>query len=188
MRFLPETIRPSFCGLLLGRKIGFAAKWYNFGMEDKTLREHLLALLKGGNAHMTLEEAVADFPQDKINDIFPNGEYSSWHLLEHIRRTQNDILNFIINLNYQELSWPKDYWPARSEKATKKDWEKTINSFQKDIQALEKLVASPKTDLFAKIKWGDGQTILREILLVADHNAYHIGELAIMRQTMDAWK
>jgi hypothetical protein len=157
-------------------------------MNDKALRDHLIKLLKGGNAHMTLEEAVKDYPLSKINDIFPNGEYSSWHLLEHIRRTQNDILEFIVNSNYQDKEWPKDYWPGRTKKATQKDWEKTISSFQKDIQALEKIVANPKTDLFAKIKWGDGQTILREILLVADHTAYHVGEFAIMRQTMQTWK
>jgi hypothetical protein len=156
-------------------------------MNDKALRKHLGNLLKGGNAHMTLEEAVANYPVGKINDIFPKCEYSSWHLLEHIRRTQNDILNFIVNPNYKELDWPKDYWPARNEKAAPKDWEKTITLFKKDFQELAKIIDNPKTDLFIKIKWGDGQTILREILLVCDHNAYHIGEFAIMRQVMNTW-
>ena len=137
---------------------------------------------------MTLAEAVENYPVSKINDIFPNGEYSSWHLLEHIRRTQNDILNFIVNPNYEELNWPKDYWPERNEKANQKDWDKTIEAFEKDIAALEKIAQDPKTDLYAKIVWGDGQTVLREILLVADHNAYHIGEFAIMRQVMKTWK
>ena len=136
---------------------------------------------------MTLEEAIENYPVSKINAIFPNGEYSSWHLLEHIRRTQNDILNFIVNPNYKELDWPKDYWPERNKKATQKDWDKTITSFQKDTKALEKIVKASKADLYAKIKWGQGQTILREILLAADHNAYHIGEFAIMRQAMDTW-
>jgi hypothetical protein len=156
--------------------------------QDKIIRAHLAKLLKGGNAHMTFDEAVKDYPLSRINDIFPNGEYSSWHLLEHIRRTQNDILEFIVNPNYQDKEWPKDYWPVRSQKATKKDWDKTIASFQKDLQTLERIVNNPKTDLYVKIKWGDGQTILREILLVADHSAYHIGEFAIMRQTMKTWK
>jgi hypothetical protein len=155
--------------------------------QDKLLQEHLLNLLKGGNAHMTLIEAVKNFPASKMNVIFPNGEYSSWHLLEHIRRTQSDILNFIINPNYKELKWPKDYWPQRQEKATQKDWDKTLKLFDKDIKTLEKITSDPKTDLYAKIKWGDGQTILREILLVADHNAYHIGEFAIMRQILKSW-
>jgi len=156
-------------------------------MNDKALRDHLLNLLRGGNAHMTLEEAIKNYPAAKINDIFPNGEYSSWHLLEHIRRTQNDILEFIINSKYVYLEWPKDYWPARNKKATQKEWDKTIASFRKDTKALEKIVANPKTDLYAKIPWGEEHTILREILLVADHNVYHIGEFAIMRQVMSTW-
>lgn len=156
-------------------------------MDDKVLRQHLLNLLKGGNAHMTFEDAVKNYPPSRINDIFPNGEYSSWHLLEHIRRTQSDILEFITNSNYQDKDWPKDYWSPRNKKATKKDWDKTINSFNKEIKALQKVVASPKTDFYAKIKCGEEQTILREILLVSDHNAYHIGEFAIMRQVMDTW-
>ena len=155
--------------------------------QDKILREHLLSLLKGGNAHMTLDDAVKNYPVSGINDIFPNGEYSSWHLLEHIRRTQNDILNFIVDPNYKELNWPKDYWPERNKKATQKDWKQTIELFEKDTKALEKIVSNPKTNLYAKIPWGEGQTILREILLVADHSAYHIGEFAIMRQAMDTW-
>lgn len=155
--------------------------------QDKILREHLLSLFKGGNAHMTLDDAVKNYPVSGINDIFPNGEYSSWHLLEHIRRTQKDILNFIVNPNYKELNWPKDYWPERNKKATQKDWKQTIELFEKDTKALEKIVSNPKTNLYAKIPWGEGQTILREILLVADHNAYHIGEFAIIRQVMDTW-
>lgn len=156
--------------------------------QDKLVREQLVALLNGGNAHMSFMEAVENFPQDHINDVFPNGEYSPWHLLEHIRRTQNDILEFIVNPNYQDKEWPKDYWPARSQKATKKDWDKTITEFKKDLKALVKIIQNPKTDLYVKIKWGDGQNILREILTVADHSAYHIGEFAIMRQTMKTWK
>lgn len=156
--------------------------------KDKIIQQQLVKLLVGGNAHMSLDEAVADFPLPKINDIFPNGEYSPWHLLEHIRRTQNDILEFIINSNYQEKEWPKDYWPARDEKATKKDWDKTIAEFKKDLKALVEIVQNPKTDLYAKIKWGEGQNIFREILTVSDHTAYHIGEFAIMRQTMQTWK
>ena len=157
-------------------------------MNDKALGKHLVNLLKGGNAHMTFEEAIKNYPASKINDIFPNGEYSSWHLLEHIRRTQNDILNFIVNKNYKELNWPEDYWPEQNKKATQKDWDKTLELFQKDIKALEKIVLDPKMDLYSKIVWGDGQTILREILLVADHNTYHIGEFAIMRQVMNNWE
>jgi hypothetical protein len=156
-------------------------------MNDKVLRKHLVNLLKGGNAHMTFSEAVKNYPLSRINDIFPNGEYSSWQLLEHIRKTQNDILNFIVNKNYKELTWPEDYWPKKGEEAGQKHWKKTIDLFEKDIKTLEKIVLNPKTDLYAEIAWGQGQTILREILLVADHNAYHIGEFSIMRQVMNNW-
>lgn len=155
--------------------------------QDKIVRSHLLSLLKGGNAHMTLEEATKDFPISQINANFHNGTYSSWHLLEHIRRAQWDILDFIRNPNYKEMEWPKDYWPAKGEKATKKDWDNTLAMFKKDSKELQSIVTNPKTDLYAKIPHGTGQTILREILLVADHNAYHIGEFAIMRQVMNTW-
>jgi len=154
---------------------------------DKILRTHLLNLLKGGNAHMTLTEAVADFPKDKINVKFPNGTYSSWDLLEHIRLTQADIVNFIINDKYEDLEWPTNYWPSKDKNASNKDWQQTIKLFEKDLKELQNIVNNPKRDLYAKIPHGAGQTILREILLVADHNAYHIGEFAIMRQILGTW-
>ena len=154
---------------------------------DKILREHLFSLLRGGNAYMPFSEAVADFPQKHMNTIFPNGTYSSWDLLEHIRITQWDILDFMKNPNYKEITWPDDYWPPKEKKATKKEWEQTIKQFQNDLEELQKIAKNPKTDLYAKIPHGTGQTILREILLVADHNAYHIGEFTIMRQAMKTW-
>ncbi len=155
--------------------------------KDKILREQLLSLLKGGNAHMTFDQAVEDFPLNKVNDIFPNGTYTPWHLIEHIRRTQNDILEFVVSPEYKDKHWPEDYWPKDSEKASQKEWDETIRLFHKDQKELEKIILDEKTDLFKKIPWGDGQTILREIQLAADHNAYHIGEFAIMRQVMGTW-
>jgi hypothetical protein len=122
-----------------------------------------------------------------MNTLFPNGNYTPWHLLEHIRITQWDILEFITNPNYKEISWPDDYWPKKNKKVTKKEWENTINQYQKDNQMLQKIVSNPKTDLYAKIPHGTGQTIFKEILLVCDHNAYHLGEFAIMRQVMGTW-
>jgi len=154
---------------------------------DASVREHLLWLLDGGNAHMTFEEAVAGYPMASANATFPNGEYSAWHLLEHLRLTQWDILDFIRNPAYREREWPKNYWPPRDARATEEDWRRTIASFQQDRGALRDIVTDPRTDLHARIPHGDGQTILREILLVADHNAYHIGEFAIMRQVMGTW-
>jgi hypothetical protein len=151
------------------------------------LREQLLFLLNGGNAHMTLHEAVADYPVASMNTLLPNGNYSSWHLLEHIRLSQWDILDFIRNPEYQELEWPKEYWPPQSAQASEADWNETLASFQRDMQALQAITMDPQIDLHARIPWGTGQTVLRELLLVADHNAYHIGEFAIMRQVMGTW-
>jgi hypothetical protein len=154
---------------------------------ENALREQLLRLLEGGNAHMTFEEAVADYPMERINVVFPNGTYTPWHLLEHLRISQWDILDFMRNPNYREMEWPKDYWPPQDRTATEADWTQTIRSFQADMQVLQALVRDPQTDLYATIPHGTGQTMLREILLVADHNAYHIGEFAIMRQVMGTW-
>ncbi len=154
---------------------------------DTILRNHLLNLLKGGMAYMPFDEVVANFPESSINKLFPNGNYSSWHLLEHIRLTQADILDFMVNSKYIEPDWPKDYWPKSSEKAAKADWNNTISMFKKDLQKLQKMVKDPKINLYAKVPRGTGQTFLREFLLVADHNSYHLGEFAIMRQINSTW-
>ncbi len=154
---------------------------------DTALRDQLHHLLRGGNAHMKFDEAVADFPMDRINDRPPNVPYTPWHLLEHLRRTQRDILDFIRNPEYREMKWPDDYWPAPDAVTDAVMWQQTIAAFHADLQAVDDLATGPSTDLHATIPHGDGQTILREILLVADHNAYHIGEFAILRQVMGMW-
>ena len=151
------------------------------------IREHLVWLLTKGNAHMTFEEAIAGFPEAAMNTRFPNGSYSPWHLVEHLRRTQYDILDFIRNPDYQEMEWPKDYWPAENETATQAQWDRTITQFLADRQALVELVLDMSRDLYTPIPWGTGQNVLKEILVVADHNAYHVGEFAIMRQVMGTW-
>jgi hypothetical protein len=162
---------------------------HSSGLTDAAapIRKQLIWLLTGGNAHMTFEEAVADFPMEAINTRFPNGTYTPWHLLEHLRLTQWDILDFMRNPAYREGNWPEDFWPAEDKQATRADWDETIRAFLRDRHAIEELVADPATDLQARIAHGTGQTIFREILLVADHNAYHIGEFAIMRQVMGTW-
>lgn len=154
---------------------------------DKILRSHLISLLKGGNAHATFEDAVKNFPASKINDKLPNSPYSSWELLEHIRITQFDILDFIRNPKYKYMKWPKDYWPSKDRKATVKNWKNTIKLFNKDSKELQQIINNKNTDFYAKIPHGEGQTILREILVVADHNAYHIGELVIIRRALGIW-
>jgi len=154
---------------------------------DQIVREQVLHLLRGGNAHMPFAAAVANFPPEQINTRFPNGEYTPWHLLEHLRLTQWDILDFIRNPHYEERDWPEDYWPARDQMATSDDWQRTIAAFEADQRALEGILMDRATDLYAPIPHGSGQNILREMLVVADHNAYHIGEFAIMRQVMGTW-
>jgi len=151
------------------------------------LRKQLLDLLRGGNAHAPFEAVVADFPMEAINALPPNVAYSPWHLLEHLRLTQWDILDFIRNPAYVYLRWPEDYWPAKDAQATPAQWQATITAFQADLQELVKLVEDPATDLTSDLPHAPGYNILREILVVCDHNAYHIGEFGILRQVMGTW-
>jgi hypothetical protein len=155
---------------------------------DQAVRDHVIALLDGGQAHMSFEDAVANFPEAMINVKPTNVPYTFWHLIEHLRITQWDILDYSRNPNYKEISWPVDYWPERDAKTNMAGWQKTIDQFLADLAEMRAIVADPKTDLYAPIPHGyGGHTILREALLMADHNAYHIGELGILRQVMDAW-
>jgi hypothetical protein len=154
---------------------------------DRAVRDEALFLLQRGNAHMSLDEAVADFPLDRINERPPHVSYSSWHLLEHLRLTQRDILDFIRDPTYQERSWPADYWPAPDATTDAAGWAQTLAAFRADAAALAALANDPGRDLHAAIPWGDGQILLRELLVVADHNAYHTGEFAILRQVMGPW-
>ena len=151
------------------------------------LREQLVALLHGGHAHMGFEEVVADFPLTLLNVRAPHVPYMPWHVVEHMRIAQWDILEFVRNPRHVSPEWPKGYWPDQNAKTDAAQWEKTLTAFRKDLADVEALAADPATDLFGVIPHGSGQTILREILLVADHNAYHIGELGSLRQVIQAW-
>jgi hypothetical protein len=156
-------------------------------MNDRLLREQLLSLLRSQNAHMSFDEAVADFPMDQINTRIPNGSYTPWHILEHLRLTQRDILVFMTDPAYKEPSWPDDYWPAKDATATPAEWEQTISGFRADLAELERLVQDERFDLEQAVPWGSGQTHVREFMLVADHNAYHVGEFGVLRQVMQTW-
>jgi hypothetical protein len=154
---------------------------------DASLRQHLLDLLAGGQAHATFDAAVKNLPV-ALRGKRPRGaEHSPWELLEHMRIAQWDILDFTRNPNCQHLPWPEGYWPRTPAPPDAKAWEKSVRAFRRDLKALRDLVADPATDLFAKIPHGDGQTILREALLAADHNAYHIGALVLLRRLLGAW-
>jgi hypothetical protein len=152
------------------------------------LRKQLLVLLGGGEAHMSFEEAMAEFPEQYINSHPPNVSYSPWQLLEHIRLTQRDILLFIRNHNYQAPKWPDGYWPKQEDQADLKKWRETIEGYKKDLRDLVTLIADPGTELFSTIPYkGKQLSVLREILVACDHTAYHLGEFAILRQVMGTW-
>jgi hypothetical protein len=154
---------------------------------DHVVRAQLLALLRGGQAYMPFDQAVADFPLAQINRYPPHVPYTPWQLLEHLRIAQWDILEFIRNPAHISPPWPAGYWPARDAQADARAWARTIAAFQADLRALQAVVADPRTDLYAPLPHAPDYTILREILVVADHNAYHIGEFAILRQVMGTW-
>ena len=156
-------------------------------MTEDPLRQQLTELLDGAGAHMSFDEAVADFPDEAINQRPPNVEYTPWHLLEHLRLTQADILDYVINPAYVELDWPLDYWPDPAATATRVQFDETIRGFLADKAALRALLMEPERDLFAVIPGTPGHTLLREVRIDADHNAYHVGEFAIMRQIMGTW-
>jgi len=156
-------------------------------MSGDPLRSELIRLVEGRDARMSFEEAVRDFPEDAINERPPNVDYTPWHLLEHVRLTQWDILDYVTNSDYVEREWPRDYWPDPSATATRAEWDATIAAFQADMAALRALVADADRDLFAVIPGTPGHTLMREIRIVADHNAYHIGEFAIVRQITGTW-
>ena len=154
---------------------------------DTALRELLVSFLEG-EAHMTLADAVKGFPAKDMNVRPRNVAYTFWHLLEHIRIAQWDIVDFCKNANYKELRFPQDYWPAKNAKATPRQWRETIERIEADRREMIAMVRDPNVDLHARIPHGDGQTILREAILIVDHNSYHIGELAILRQVQKNWK
>ena len=154
---------------------------------ERAVRDEVLFLLRRGNAHMSFDEAVADFPLERSNERPPHVPYSSWQLLEHLRITQRDILDFIRDPDYRAGAWPDDYWPAPDATTDAAGWARTLADFRADATALAALADDPERDLHAAIPWGDGQTLLRELLVVADHNAYHLGEFAILRQVMGTW-
>lgn len=156
-------------------------------VRDRQLRDHLVGVLRGGNAHMPFAEVIAEFPEVHINTKPPRVDYSFWHLLEHLRMTQADILAYLTTADYQAPVWPRDSWPAPDTQATKQEWDESIAAFQRDLEAIVSIVADDGTDLFGTVPSTDEHTVLREVLIVADHNAYHIGELGILRQVTKAW-
>jgi len=155
---------------------------------DKALRQHLIKLLNGGDAHADFDQVIEDFPVELRGKTPQGAEHSPWQLLEHLRIAQWDILDFSRNPEYKTMEWPKDYWPETPTPPDAKAWDKSVEAFHADLKAMSDLVEDEKTDLFARITHGDGQTILREALVLADHNSYHVGQLLLLRRLLGAWK
>jgi hypothetical protein len=151
---------------------------------DQELREHLVFLLRGGGAHIDFESVVKDFPVALINTRVEHIPYTAWQLVEHMRIAQWDILEFSRNSAHMSPSWPEGYWPDSGTNADEETWQESLNNFRTDLKELQDLLADPGTDLFAQIRHGDGQTVLREVLLVADHNAYHLGVLVTLKRML----
>jgi len=150
----------------------------------ESLREHLLNLLSGAWAHMEFDKAVADFPPDLRGKKTQGLPYTAWQLLEHMRIAQWDILEFSRNPKHVSPDWPAGYWPRTEAPAAKSGWDESVSRFKNDLEGMRKLVSSPDTDLFSLIPHGTGQTILREAMLLADHNAYHLGQLVLLRKLL----
>jgi len=155
---------------------------------DPDLRQHVVNLLSGGNAHATFDDAVKNLPPELRGKKPKGAEYSAWQLLEHLRIAQWDILEFSRDPKHQSPEWPSGYWPAQPAPPDEKAWDKSVRAFRRDLKELCDMVADEAVDLFARIPHGDGQTVLREALLAADHNAYHIGQLVLVRRLLGAWK
>lgn len=151
-----------------------------------SLREHLLNLLSGKGAHVDFEEAVADFPTEARGKRNPSVPYSAWQLLEHLRIAQWDILEFSRDPGHVSPPWPGGYWPKTEAPPDDNAWDNSIRQFRRDLDAVRTLISGPG-DLFARIPHGDGQTLLREALVLADHNAYHTGQLVFLRRLLGAW-
>ncbi len=156
--------------------------------QDKAVRDHLCDLLGGGNAHVGFDKAVSGLPT-KLRGMRPAGApHSPWEIIEHLRIAQWDILEFSRNPRHVSPEWPTGYWPAGQAPPTKSAWDKSVVSFRAGLNAMKRLIAKPSSDLYARIPHGEGQTLLREALVLADHNSYHLAELVLVRRLLGAWR
>jgi hypothetical protein len=156
--------------------------------EDQLLREQLAEFLHKDNAHVDLFSALKDFPEDFYGKKPKGAEYSAWQLLEHIRFALNDLLLFSTDPKYTAPKWPDAYWPKEAAPKDAAAWKTSIKALKSDLEEFEKLIRNPESNLYAKIPWGDGQTLLREALLAIDHTSYHVGQLVLLRKRLGVWK
>jgi uncharacterized damage-inducible protein DinB len=155
--------------------------------EDVELRKHLVELLRGGGAHADPDTSLKDFPLDKATTKPAGSPHSVWQLLEHLRIALHDLLDYSTNSHYVELKWPEDYWPSSEQPPSAEEWNKSIQAFKADLKEFEDLVNDEASNLYAEIPWGKGQTLLRETLLAADHNSYHLGQIVLLRKQLGEW-
>ena len=153
------------------------------------MRKQLLTLIQGGGAHATFDDAVKNFPAELHGKVPANLPYSAWQLLEHLRIAQRDILDFSAppTGGYQPLEWPDAYWPKLPEPPSAQAWSDSVAAIRKDREHFEALIQRPEADLFKPFRWGNGQNLLREALLIADHTAYHLGEFIVLRRLLGIW-
>lgn len=156
--------------------------------EKKIIIEELVKLIETGNAHVSLNETVADLPAKLRTEIPGDLPYSIWQLIEHIRIAQWDIVEFSLSSAHKSPKWPDEYWVSNPESVDDVSWQKSISAIEEDRQRFFKLLQDPSTDLYSKIPHGDGQTIFREALLIADHTSYHLGEILVLRRLLKSWK
>jgi hypothetical protein len=155
---------------------------------NAALRQHVVEVLQGGHAHATFDAAVKNMPAALRGKRPKGAEHSSWEILEHLRIAQWDILEFSRNPKHKSPDWPAGYWPSTQAPPDENAWDKSVRAFRKDLKAMCDLIRDESTDLLTQIPHGDGQTILREALLTVDHNAYHLGEMVLVRRLLGAWE
>lgn len=156
--------------------------------EDRALRDQLIEFLRGGSAHADLKAVLDDFPAEARGAKPKGAEHTPWQLVEHIRIALHDLLDFSTNSNYVQPQWPKDYWPQEEAPPSDEAWKTSIAALKRDVADFVKLVGDPESNLYATIPWGEGQTLLREVLLAGQHTSYHLGQIVLLRRELGAWK
>lgn len=152
--------------------------------DDSPLRDQLVEFLRGGSAHLDVATVIDDFPEDLYGSKPESAPYSPWQLLEHMRIALNDLLVFSTDPNYLAPKWPDAYWPSSDAPASKEEWKTSVNALKADLAEFERLALNPDSNLHAKIPWGEGQTLLHEIMLACDHNSYHLGQMVLLRKQL----
>jgi hypothetical protein len=155
---------------------------------DRILRDQLVAFLRGAEAHLDFASAFKDFPEEHFGTVPDGAPHSAWQLLEHIRFTLHDLLVFSTDSHYAAPAWPDDYWVKQTAPPSRKAWLESVKAVEEDLEEFEKLVMNSDSNLYANIPWGDGQNLLREVLLAGDHTSYHVGQVVILKKQLTAGK